>query len=72
MNKDRLKSVYEEPMVNENPFGELFRPKTPMEILKPVLEKQAPFELDPFPGLRASTGHPKTDGLEDVPSDGTM
>ena len=66
-------------MVNENPFGELFRPKTPMEILKPVLEKQAPFELDPFPGLRASAGaavpattHPKMGDLEDVPSDGTM
>ena len=71
-NKDRLKPTFEEPMVNESPFGELFRPKTPLEILKPVLEKQAPFELDPFPGLRVSTPHPKMGDLDDVPSDGTM
>ena len=71
-NKDRLKPTFEEPMVNEPSFGELFRAKTPLEILKPVLEQQAPFEIDPFPGLRASTAHPKMGDLEDVPSDGTM
>ena len=56
-NKDKLKPVYEEPMVNESPFpsvAELYRAKSPMEILQPVLEKQSPFDQDPFPGLRAN------------------
>ena len=73
MNKNRLKtkeSVHEEPMPS---MADFFVMKTPMEILKPVLEKQAPFELDPFPGLRSSVGQPfKGSSLDDVPSDGTM
>ena len=70
MNKNRLKtkeSVHEEPMPE---VAEIFAMKTPMQILKPVLEKQAPFELDPFPGLRASSPHDNS--LDDVPGDGTM
>ena len=73
-NKDRLKSqdsVHQEPAL-PGP-GDLFRAKTPMEILKPVLEKQAPFEIDPFPGLRASTGHPRIgDNMDEVPSQYNM
>ena len=74
MNKDKLKSkesVHQEPAL-PGP-GELFAMKTPMEILKPVLERQAPFEVDPFPGLRASTGHPRIGGnMNDVPSQFNM
>lgn len=73
-NKDRLKSqtsVHEEPALPSP--GELFAMKTPMEILKPVLERQAPFEVDPFPGLRASTGHPRIgDSMGDVRSQFNM